>query len=318
MSETETRRSKVKKKHPIRIAILTLILILVLAIVGVAGYFYFKTNSTVSKINEPLETSATNIVDKKPFAVLLLGTDNDLDSKGRQRPGLSDTMILAVVNPQKEKTYLLSLPRDTRVPIVGHGTEEKINSAFAYGGAQMAVDTVSGFMDIPINYYVNMNMDGFKQLVDAVDGVTVNNTLKFKQDGITFNTGNINLSGKEALAYSRMRYEDPKGDFGRQQRQRQLIEVVIGKATSSSVVFNYNDILEAVGDNVETNLNINDMISIAKNYRGVVNNITESSIEGGTGETLMNPDGETTSWYYVVPDDVKAKYQKELKEALAE
>ncbi|ANZ95157.1 hypothetical protein BFC19_07105 [Brochothrix thermosphacta] len=318
MNETETRRSKVKKKHPVRKAILMLILILVLAIAGVAGYLYFKTNSTVSKINAPLKTSATNIADKKPFAVLLLGTDNDLDSKGRQRQGLSDTMILAVVNPQKEKTYLLSLPRDTRVPIVGHGTEEKINSAFAYGGAQMAVDTVSEFMDIPVNYYVNMNMDGFKQLVDAVDGVTVNNKLNFKQDGITFNTGNINLSGKEALAYSRMRYEDPKGDFGRQQRQRQVIEAVTRKATSSSVVFNYNDILKAIGDNVETNLDTKDMISIAKNYRGVVNNVTESSIEDGTGETLMNPDGATTSWYYVVSDDVKAKYQKELKEALAE
>lgn len=315
MAET-TRQQKRKKKHPVRNLILWLILIFVLAVAGTVGYAYYKAQSTVKEINSPLKNTSENIAKKKPFSVLLLGTDDDLNNKGRNRAGLSDTMILVTVNPQTNKTYMLSLPRDTRVPIVGHGTEEKINSAFAHGGAQMAVDTVSSFLDVPVEYYVSMNMEGFSQLVDAVDGVTVNNTLEFSQDGSNFAVGTLKLNGKDALNYTRMRYEDPKGDFGRQQRQRQVIESVVQQTLSSSVLFNYNDILAAIGKNVETNFEADDLVTMAKSYRSVVNNLSEDTLEGGTGETLLNPDGETTSWYYVVSDEVVSSYQARVKAVL--
>src|SRR5690606_29205840 len=104
---------------------------------------------------------------------------------------------------------MVSIPRDTRTEIIGKGFQDKINHAYAFGGPEMAIDTVENFLDIPIDYFVQVNMESFKDIVDAVGGVTVNNSFSFNAGGYTFNEGQISLNGAEALAYSRMRYEDP-------------------------------------------------------------------------------------------------------------
>jgi polyisoprenyl-teichoic acid--peptidoglycan teichoic acid transferase len=109
---------------------------------------------------------------------------------------------------------MLSIPRDTRTEIVGKGTIEKINHAYAFGNEEMAMKTVENFLDIPIDYYIKVSMEGFKDIVDAVGGITVNNDLDFTQDGYHFPKGQVNLDGKKALAFTRMRHEDPRGDFG--------------------------------------------------------------------------------------------------------
>lgn len=90
----------------------------------------------------------------------------------------------------------------------------------------MAMDTVQKYVDIPIDHYVSINMKGLKELVDAVGGIEVNNDLTFSQDGYDFTIGKITLNGDQALSYSRMRYEDPNGDYGRQERQRKIVEGV--------------------------------------------------------------------------------------------
>src|SRR5690606_27392907 len=132
--------------------------------------------------------------------------------------------IVLTVNPNKESIQMVSIPRDTRTEIIGKGFEDKINHAYAFGGMEMAIDTVENFLDIPIDYYVQVNMEGFKDLIDAVGGVTVENDLAFTQDGYHFPEGTITLYGDEALAFVRMRKNDPRGEFGRQLRQRQIIE----------------------------------------------------------------------------------------------
>ncbi|MGI2747160.1 LCP family protein, partial [Bacillus cytotoxicus] len=90
----------------------------------------------------------------------------------------------------------------------------------------------------PINYYIEVNMEGFKDIVDAVDGVDVNNDLEFTQNKHHFAKGNIHLTGDEALAYTRMRKADSRGDFGRQMRQRQVMQAVIKKGASFSSLTN--------------------------------------------------------------------------------
>ena len=114
---------------------------------------------------------------------------------------------------------MLSIPRDTRTEIVGHGTTDKITHAYAFGREEMTIVTVENLLDIPIDYYVRVNMEGFQDIVDAVGGIQVNNSLDFTNGGHNYAKGLINLNGEQALSFVRMRYDDPNGDFGRQERQ---------------------------------------------------------------------------------------------------
>ncbi|MGN1401826.1 MAG: LytR family transcriptional regulator [Bacillus sp. (in: firmicutes)] len=309
MTEQRTRRKKKKKKKwPKILGIIFLLFVIAI------GAFAFKVWSDVSNLADtmhtPLDrtsdkrTEALDLKDKQPFSVLLLGVDERKNDSGR-----SDTMIVLSVNPEKGKLKMLSIPRDTRVEIIGKGKQDKINHAYAFGGAEMSLDTVENFLDIPIDYYVKVNMDGFKELVEAVDGVSVNNEFAFTYEGVTFPEGFIELDGEDALKYTRMRYEDPNGDFGRQNRQRQVIQSIINKGASASIITNYKDILEALGDNVETNLSFDDMYTIQKNYRNAASGIDQMTI-AGTGTKIGG------IYYLQVSEEEKARIQKELKDYL--
>src|SRR5690606_15649276 len=119
------------------------------------------------EVKRPAELELTK---RDPFSVLMLGVDERAGDKGR-----SDTMIVITVNSEKNSMEMLSIPRDTRLEIVGKGIDDKINHAYAFGGVEMAMNTVEKFLDIPIDYYIKVNMEGFKDIVDTVGGVSVNN-----------------------------------------------------------------------------------------------------------------------------------------------
>ena len=305
------RHEKKKKKKRTWLKVVGII---VLLFVLAGGAFAFSVWNSLTKTVETMHTPIDRNTDKRtdklalsdqePFSMLMLGVDEREGDKGR-----SDTMIVLTVNPELKSVKMLSIPRDTRTEIVGHGTQDKINHAFAFGGAEMAMDTVENFLDIPIDYYMKINMEGFKDIVDAVGGVTVQNDLNFTEDGTTFNKGTIELNGKEALSYARMRYEDPNGDFGRQSRQRAIIEAVIKEGASVSTLTSYGDVFDALSKNIQTNLTFDDMMDIQKNYRDASKNITQSSISG-TGTKI---DG---IYYYLVSEEEQKKVQTELKEHL--
>jgi LCP family protein required for cell wall assembly len=224
-------------------------------------------------MNQPVDLNK-----KEPFSVLLLGIDTgDL---GRTEQGRSDTLMVATVNPNDNKTTLVSIPRDTYVDIVGYGTQDKINHAYAFGGAAMSMDTVEKYLDIPIDHYVSINMMGIKELVDAVGGVDVNNDLEFTQDGHQYAFGPIHLNGEEALGYIRMRYEDPRGDYGRQLRQRAIVEAVVKKVLTLDGVTQYRNILDAVEGNMKTDLSFSNMQKIALDYRGAFTTIDQLQMQG--------------------------------------
>ncbi len=238
-----------------------------------------------------------------PFSVLLLGVDERENDVGR-----SDTMIVMTVNPTKQSINMLSLPRDTRTEIVGHGTSDKMNHAYAYGGIPMAINTVEEFLDIPIDYYVKMNMEGFQEIVDAVGGITVDNDMDLAYKGYTFPKGTLTLDGEEALIYSRIRKEDPRGDFGRQMRQRQVIQAVMNKGASLSSLANYQGIFAALGNNVETNLSFDEMMSIQRHYKSALNSIEQMTLEG-QGQTINGV------WYLIIPEEERINAPKPIKAA---
>lgn len=216
------------------------------------------------------------------ISILLLGIDTgDL---GRTEQGRSDSMIVATINPNTEKTTLLSIPRDTYAEIVGYGTWDKINHAYAFGGTAMSINSVQNLLNIPIDFYVAVNMEGIKEVVDAVGGVDVNSPIAFNQNGYDFAIGRNHLDGEAALAFSRMRYEDPAGDTGRQGRQRLVIEAVLRKLATPETLMNYQAILDSLSANVQTNFQMSDYLSLRSNdYLEAANNIQQQQLGGAGG-----------------------------------
>ncbi|MBS4174559.1 LCP family protein [Bacillus sp. FJAT-49736] len=288
--------------------------ILILGIGGYAYYVYHYAKQTAEEMHESDEKPPpeANLPSKqKPISILLMGVDQ---RKGD--PGRSDTLIVITLNPKKKKMMMVSIPRDTRTEIIGKGTTDKINHAYAFGGTKMSVDTVENFVGIPINYYIRVNMKALEELVDAVGGITVHNDIDwfdegYYRKGYHYRKGDITLNGPQALGFVRMRHLDPKGDFGRNERQRKVITAIIHKAVDISSVTRITDILYALGKNVKTNMTFDEMMNIQKNYRDSQKNITQYEVKGN-GEKLNG------IYYLVVPQEEKQRITNDLKESLKE
>ena len=138
-------------------------------------------------------------------------------------------------------------------------------------------------MNLPIHYYIKLNMNGFKDIVDAVGSVTINNPLAFTIEGMHMPEGKQHVNGEVALKYARMRKEDPRGDFGRQQRQREIVEQVIHEGTKLTSLANYQKILKALEKNVQTNLTMDQMIAIQRSYKSAAKHINQMEIPGDRG-----------------------------------
>jgi len=261
-----------------------------------------KINTPLVETTEATEKPQKTIAKKEPFSVLMLGVDERKDDSGR-----SDTMIVITVNPEKQTMKMLSIPRDTRTDIIGHDTVDKINHAYAFGGVPMAMDTVENFLDIPLDYYVFINMEGFLQIIDTLGGVTINNDMDLTYDSYHYPEGQLTLNGDEALIFSRIRYEDPRGDFGRQIRQRQIIEAVMKKASTPSVLLKATDMLDVVGDNVRMNFTMKDLIQLQSIYKKMDSNIEQLSFEAEGGKKIDH------IWYYIPDETELQQIQTELK-----
>ena len=168
----------------------------------------------------------TSSLVNQPLNFLLLGSDSRGDDRGR-----SDVMMLVHSDPTRAKLYLISLPRDLWVPIPGHGTS-KINAAYAFGGAPLAVQTVENLLDIRIDNVATTDFTGFFQLIDDLGGVKVFNAISSASRGFTFPRGELTLTGESALVYVRERYDLPRGDFDRAERQRLVVKAIIDKLAS--------------------------------------------------------------------------------------
>ena len=300
------KRNK-KKKWPWVVGILGLV------VIGLGIYLFTVYNSftnTLDEMHEPIDREASekratdqelSLTEQDPFSVLLLGVDEREDDRGR-----SDTVVVMTINPAEKSTKMVSIPRDTYTEIVGRGTTDKINHAYAFGGIEMSLDTVENLLDIPIDYVMQVNMEGFKDIVDAVGGVEVNNTMAFDD----YPAGTIQLNGDEALGYVRMRKQDPEGDFGRQNRQKQVIQAIMKEGASVNSLLNYKDIFTALGDNVRTNMTFDEMMDVQSNYRDAIGTVDQMIVEDGYGETING------IWYYMMDDAELAEIQSTLKEHL--
>ena len=311
----EYHRRKHAKKN-IRKRICTFLLVVLL--IGFYGIGIFAldilnhTRTAMSKAYSPTtkdQAVSQVLKDKKPFSVLLLGTDTgDL---GRTYTGRTDTMIVMTVNPQTEKITMTSIPRDTAVHIPGSNNEyDKINSAYTYGGTDLAVKTVEKTLDIPINFYMLINMGGLVKVIDDLGGVTVTPPLTFSYQNVSVTKGKkVKLDGKQALSYSRMRDDDPQGDYGRQKRQKQILTAIIKKAMSASSLTKYNKTINAIQGSLKTDLSYDDLMLIESYYKDAGKHVSSRVLQGNS-ETLSGLS------YQVATASEKRKISNEIRHQL--
>ncbi len=303
---------KDKKRSLGRRLLIILSVIFLVFLIGAAGFTYYLYDSakdTAKETFEPIKetdkrTQNVDVDKAEPISILLMGVDERKNDRGR-----SDTLIMITVNPNKNSMYMFNIPRDTRTEIVGHGTVDKINHSYAFGGTQMTIDTVEHFLDVPVDYFVKVNMESFKGIVDALGGVNVQNKFAFDYEGESFRKGQIHLNGDEALKYSRMRYDDPKGDLGRNERQRQIINAVIQQGADIGTLTKLDDIFNVLGDNIKTNMTFDEMKTVQQKYKGARNDRKTFEIKG-TGKMI---DGV---WYYLVPDEERKNISAQIKDHL--
>ncbi|MBO8164026.1 MAG: LCP family protein [Brevibacillus sp.] len=204
---------------------------------------------------------------KERVNILLMGVDSrerSLDEMPR-----SDSMIIVSIDPAAKTYDLFSVLRDTYVNIPGYGPS-RINAALGHGGPSLAMQTVSEFAGLPIDYYVITDFEGFKGLVDAVGGVEfeVEKDMyyhdpadKGKYD-INLKKGRQLLDGEKALQYVRFRH-DAMSDYTRTERQRKFLSVLADKMKQSTTMLQLPEILESMRPYVQTNLSSLDMLKLA-------------------------------------------------------
>ncbi|QGH35847.1 transcriptional regulator LytR [Gracilibacillus salitolerans] len=297
--ETRSNRRKSKKWW-----ILTPLIILLVMILAVGGYIWSIVNNVEdtfnTKMHDPIESIDTEKVKEKtdnaePLNILLLGVDQRGDDAGR-----SDALMVLSLKPENDEMQLISIPRDTRTLIVGRGNEDKINHAYAFGGPDMAVQTVKNFLDIDIDYFVRINMEGLEELVDELGTITVNNEIEWNDSKYQFTEGPVEMNGEKTLAYVRMRKQDPAGDFGRTDRQRKVIQAIINEGASVANVTKVDELIDIMGNNMSTSLDFNAVKSLLNGYTDTRKNVTSYQMQG-SGTKI---DG---IYYYIVPDEEVAK-----------
>ena len=303
------RRQKKKKGK-----LLFIFILITALLVGTSIVFADKLNlfhQTISTITQDVgnrtEEEAQEIIENaKPINVLLLGIDNGAYGRSTE-DGRSDTMLLLTANPSEKKAQLLSIPRDTYTEIVGMNYYDKINHAYAFGQAKMAINSVEKLFDTSIDFYMEINMSGLMEFVDAVGGIEVTSPLTFTYEGRSFVEDKTELlDGESALRFARMRYDDPEGDYGRQKRQRIVIEQLVKKMMSFNSITNFEKIMNAVSKNVKTDIPIGKIMALKNTYGPSFDHLEQAFIEERS-LLLTNSIGEQIYYSYATDEELLEK-----------
>lgn len=274
-SRSNVRRSTKKKKQKIALAIL----IPFFTIVLITMFYFAKLLATTENAIEAsyYEVNRTNPVEEvdpitEPVSFLILGVDNDEADSRSLGSARSDSIIYATVNPITREMNMVSIPRDTYVPIMQNNEVlryDRINSAYSTGQESTMIETVESWLDVPIHYYATFNFDAFLEIIDALGGIEMDVPITFSEQDSSGKMGTIHLeegvqtlNGEEALALARTRKID--NDVERGHRQQLVIQAILKKALSLGSIPKYTNIVETVGANMRTNLRMSDMTALAQ------------------------------------------------------
>lgn len=221
---------------------------------------------------------------KDNVSILLIGVD-DSEKRGQgDGNSRSDALLIATLNPKQKTVKLLSIPRDSYVYIPKVGYKDKITHAHAYGGTEATIETVEELFNIPINYYVKTNFDAFIDVVDALGGIDVEVPYdRIEQDEndkktIKLEKGLQHLDGRHALALARTRKLD--SDIERGKRQQLILTAMMEQAKSPATITKLGDLFDALGDNMKTNMQYKEMLSLLEYAKGGIPKVDTLSLEG--------------------------------------
>jgi polyisoprenyl-teichoic acid--peptidoglycan teichoic acid transferase len=331
--------------HKLRNSILFLMTVLLI----VVSFFIWRTiNSTKGVVDKSYagagltkSRNVSNVIKSgHPISILLYGTDTG--ELGRTYRGRTDSMMLLLINPKTKQTTMVSLPRDAMVSIVGYEDTfpQKLNAAYAYGSTATSIKTVEAFLNIPIDFYALVNMGGLANMVNQVGGISVDSPIDFTysqetahdygpnlyrfhknsnkyehsdDNGQTWSKSKTKMNGDAALAFSRMRYDDHEGDYGRQKRQRIVLEGLIKKSANVSTLLN-EKFMSTISSNVRTDLTFGDMTTMASKYIKAKNNIITEHMQG-VSTSYPDSEGNNVS-YEVIPQKEKQRTTNFIREAL--
>jgi len=268
-----SRRPPRRPRRRIRLRRLITFLVLgvLLALVLWVGYGYSQFRGSLDdanqRIDEPTRAALTpgGSLLSDASTTLVLGSDHRPDGGS----GRSDSILLVRVDPARNRITQLSIPRDLRVTIPGHG-DDRINVAYTLGGPALAIKTVQNLTGMEINHVVLVDFSGFRELVDALGGVTIDNPTKIISNSFDghpwrFGRGRLHLDGRHALAYARVRENTVNGadnDLTRGLRQQRVLQAIASGLASPGTLLHLPHVGRAVGKPLTTDLSANDLMKL--------------------------------------------------------
>lgn len=308
MKRTEYKRNtkkKSKKRSILKIALIAA-LTLFLSVVGYGVYLQKKTSDAADRAYEALDDRTKSALRdsaveplKDNISILFVGVD-DSDLRKENGNSRSDALLVATLNNKQKTVKLLSIPRDSYVYDPMRDRIDKINHAHAFNGTKGSIETVESLLDIPIDYYVKMNFNAFIDIVDAVGGIDVEVPYDYVEldendnRNIQLKKGEQHLDGRHALALARTRKLD--SDVERGKRQQMILEAIAEKAFSVKTITKYGDVIDAIGDNMKTDMTFNEMKSFLEYVKGGLPEITTLNLVG-------NDDYSKGPYYYILDED---------------
>ena len=307
--ETKDKHSKKRGLKAFGIIVLILIILLIV-IVGSTVWFINDKFSKMQQIDideEELSVSSEveqNLSEYRNIALFGIDSSQDTDSRGNR----SDCIIIASLNNTTKEVKLISVYRDTYVNIEGYGLD-KITHAYSYGEAPLAIKTLNTNLDLNIKEFVTVNFDAVKEIVDNIGGISMNITQEEVSHIPDISApGTYNLTGEQALAYSRIRYATG-GDYKRTERMRDVLTAVINKVKTFDIG-RLNSFIDFVLPKIYTNISASDVFSMIPSLTSI--KVTDSI--GWPYETQ----GITLDRWYGVPITLESNVKRLHEEAFGE
>ena len=259
-------------------------------------------------VKQKTEKEKTDIT-KKPFNIFISGIDTygNINSVSR-----SDVNMIMSINPTDKKILLTSIPRDYYVKLSGINEYDKLTHAGMYG-IDTSIDTVETLLDTKINYYIKVNFSSLVKVVNTLDGIDVDSKYQFtSQDGYSFKKGINHLNGKKALSFARERKALPDGDRSRGENHQAVLAAIINKASSKSILTNYNSLLKSLKPSLVTNLSNKELTSFIKMQidKDIKWNITYVNLDGSDGYEYTYSYAKN-KLYVMIPDEETVENAKE-------
>ena len=257
--------------------------------------FFISNKEKVNEITKDVD------VTKDVFNVYVSGIDSYGNVTDKTR---SDVNIILSINPKTNKILMINIPRDYYVELDGTGQKDKLTHAGIYG-VEMSTKTIENLLGIEINYYVKVNYNALINLVDALGGVDVYSKNDFTSGlNYHFNVGYNHVNGDQALEFVRTRKAFLDGDRVRGENQQAMIQAVIKKACSASILIKYDDILKSLEDSFSTNISTDKIMSLINMQLDSMPswNIESISLNGSDsyGFTYTYP---TQELYVMIPNE---------------